>query len=172
MKTRITALASAWALLSLAGCASQPQSDEQRVNAAFAPTLAAADFAAQVYGKEISVLLFDQSPNKARAQIRSPEGRICHLDLVLAPADVQTSRGWLISAVQCGVTDVSGASLSGVSQIEAEGKHSTVTSPFKYTKDGQAISCQEYWKAIGEFYASSQPNVKVTGLDRQCVSVK
>lgn len=113
MKARFAAVATALALLSLTGCASRPQTDEQSRVAAFAPALTAADFAAQVYGvepKNVSVLLFEQSPNKARAQIRSPEGRICHLDMVSAPAGIQTARGWLISSVLCGVPDIAGGS--------------------------------------------------------------
>lgn len=60
-----------------------------------------------------------------------------------------------------------------IAQIEAQEKQLKATHPisFEYTRDGQSISCQEYWKAVDKSYAASQPSAKVTGLDEQCASV-
>ncbi|MHC5208792.1 hypothetical protein [Pseudomonas chlororaphis] len=59
------------------------------------------------------------------------------------------------------------------SQIEEQNNQLAATPPnsFEYTRDGQPISCQEYWKAVEGSYAESQPNAKAKGLDKQCASV-
>lgn len=44
--------------------------------------------------------------------------------------------------------------------------------PFVYTKDGQPISCRQYWDAMEDYYASTQPGMVLVGTEERCASAK
>lgn len=159
----------------LTGCVSQAHVEEANRLSAITPALQAADFAAQFYGVKpevVSVLLFEQSSTKVKAQTRSPEGRICHLDMVSVSTDAQAPHGWLMSAIKCDVPNVAGPSTATTIEkvtttfrtVDVDGRKINLADT-SYTENGKQVTCQQYVKETSVAADGTKVSVKI---DKTC----